>query len=179
MSVCIALRDDYDSIQLRRLAKRSGDTRQVRRLLALAAAYDGMSRAEAAKVGGMDRQTLRDWAHRFNEDGPEGLKNRSGAGRLRRLTDKQMEELSAIVETGPDPSIDGVVRWRRIDLKRVIEERFGVSCSERTISNLLSVLCFSHISGRPQHPKQDQRVLEAFKKTVPLKDRCMLRGAEI
>ena len=85
MSVCIALRDDYDSIQLRRLAKRCRDPRQVRRLLALAAAYDGMSRAEAAKVGGMDRQTLRDWAHRFNEEGPEGLKHRAGAGRPRLL----------------------------------------------------------------------------------------------
>ncbi len=165
MSVCIALRDDYDSIQLRRLARRSGDTRQVRRLLALAAVYDGMSRADAAKVGGMDRQTLRDWAHRFNEEGPEGLKNRSGAGRRRLLTDKQMEELSAIVETGPDPAIDGVVRWRRIDLKRVIEERFGVTYSERTISDLLAALSFSHISGRPRHPKQDERVIEAFKKT--------------
>ena len=126
MSVCIALRDDYDSIQLQCLAKRSRDPRQVRRLLSLAAVYDGMSRTEAAKVGGMDRQTLRDWAHRFNEEGPEGLKHRSGAGRPRRLTDEQMDELSAIVEVGPDPEIDGVVRWRRIDLKRVIEERFGV-----------------------------------------------------
>ncbi len=167
MSVCIALRDDYDSIQLRRLAKASRDPRQVCRLLALAAAYDGMSRTEAAKVGGMDRQTLRDWAHRFNEEGPEGLKHRSGAGRPRLLTQAQMSELSMIVETGPDLEVDGVVRWRRIDLKRVIEERFGVIYSERTISDLLAVLSFSHISGRPQHPKQDQRVLEAFKKTSP------------
>ena len=165
MSVCIALRDDYDSIQLRRLAKASRDPRQVRRLLALAAAYDGLSRAAAAKVGGMDRQTLRDWALRFNAEGPEGLKNRSGAGRRRLLTDAQMRELSGIVETGPDPAIDGVVRWRRIDLKRVIEERFGVTYSERAISDLLAALSFSHLSGRPQHPKQDQRVIEAFKKT--------------
>jgi transposase len=167
MSVCIALRDDYDSLELRRLAKASRDPRQVRRLLALAAAYDGMSRTDAAKVGGMDRQTLRDWVHRFNEEGPEGLKHRSGAGRPRLLTAEQMGELSAIVETGPDPEVDGVVRWRRIDLKRVIEERFGIIYSERTISDLLAVLSFSHISGRPQHPKQDQRVLEAFKKTSP------------
>ena len=109
MSACIAFRDDYDSLELRRLAKRSRDPRQVRRLLALAAAYDGMSRTEAAKVGGMDRQTLRDWAHRFNEEGPEGLKHRSGAGRPRLLTQEQMSELSAIVETGPDPEVDGVV----------------------------------------------------------------------
>ncbi len=167
MSGCIALRDDYDSLELRRLAKVSRDSRQVRRLLALAAAYDGMSRTEAAKVGGMDRQTLRDWAHRFNEEGPEGLKHRSGAGRPRLLTQEQMSELSVIVETGPDPAVDGVVRWRRIDLKRVIEERFGVVYSERTISDLLAALSFSHISGRPQHPKQDQRVIEAFKKTFP------------
>ena len=167
MSACIALRDDYDSLVLRRLAKASRDPRQVRRFLALAAAYDGMSRAAAAKVGGMDRQTLRDWAHRFNEEGPEGLKHRSGAGRPRLLTQEQMSELSVIVETGPDPEADGVVRWRRIDLKRVIEERFGVVYSERTISDLLAALSFSHISGRPQHPKQDQRVLEAFKKTSP------------
>ena len=83
MSVCIALRDDYDSIELRCLAKHSRDPRQVRRLLALAAVYDGMSRAEAAKVGGMDRQTLRDWAHRFNDEGADGLKNRPGATRKR------------------------------------------------------------------------------------------------
>ncbi len=167
MSVCIALRDDYDSIELRCLAKRSRDPRQVRRLLALAAAYDGMSRAEAAKVGGMDRQTLRDWAHRFNEEGPEGLKHRSGAGRRRRLTQEQMSELCVIVETGPDPEVDGVVRWRRVDLKRVIEERFGVIYSARGISDLLAALSFSHISGRPRHPKQDERVIEAFKKTSP------------
>ncbi len=167
MSVCIALRDDYDGVQLRGLAKRGRDPRQVRRLLALAAVYDGMSRTQAATVGGMDRQTLRDWAHRFNEEGPAGLKNRPGAGRPRLLTDEQMGELSVIVETGPDPEIDGVVRWRRIDLKRVIEERFGVIYSERAISDLLVALCFSHISGRPRHPKQDERVIEAFKKTSP------------
>jgi len=172
MSVCIALRDDYDGDQLRTLARRSRDPRQVRRLLALAAVYDGMSRAEAAKVGGMDRQTLRDWALRFNEDGPDGLKNRTGgAGRPRWLTEAQMGELSAIVEAGPDPAIDGVVRWRRIDLTRVIEERFGVTYSERAISDLLAALSFSHISGRPQHPRQDRQVIEAFKKTFPGRSR--------
>ena len=153
MSACIALRDDYDSLALRDLARRSRAPRQVRRLLALAAAYDGVSRTEAAKVGGMDRQTLRDWAHRFNDEGPDGLKHRSGAGRPRLLTQEQMSELSAIVETGPDPEVDGVVRWRRIDLKRVIEERFGVIYSERTISDLLAALSFlahQRASAAPQ-----------------------------
>lgn len=167
----IVLRDDYDAASLRALARRSRDVRQTRRLLALAAVYDGMSRADAARVGGMDRQTLRDWAHRFNGEGPDGLKNRAGAGRRRRLSDAQMQELATIVETGPDRAIDKVVRWRRIDLKRVIEERFGVVYSERAISDLLARLAFSHISGRPQHPRQDARVLESFKKTSHARSR--------
>ncbi len=167
MASTVQLRDDYDAAQLRALAKRSRDPRQIRRLLALAAVYDGMSRADAAKVGGMDRQTLRDWAHRFNAEGPEGLTDRPRAGRPRRLTEAQMEELAEIVETSPDPATDGVIGWRRIDLKRVIEERFGVVYSERAVSDLLAKLAFSYISGRPRHPRQDQRVLDGFKKTFP------------
>lgn len=161
----IQLRDDYDAGELRRLAKRSRDNRQTRRLLALAAVYDGMGRAEAAQVGGMDRQTLRDWAHRFNAEGPEGLTDRPRPGRGRWLSAAQMAELAEIVETGPDPAVDGVARWRRIDLRRVIEERFAVVYSERAISDLLARLAFSHISGRPQHPEQDERVIDGFKKT--------------
>ena len=126
MPSTVQLRDDFDAAGLRDLAKRSRDPRQIRRLLALAAAYAGMSRTEAASVGGMDRQTLRDWAHRFNAEGPEGLRDRPRAGRPRQLTEAQMAELAEIVETGPDPAVDGVVRWRRIDLKRVIEARLGV-----------------------------------------------------
>ena len=165
MPSSVQLRDDYDAAGLRALSKRSGNPRQIRRLLALAAVYDGMSRADAARVGGMDRQTLRDWAHRFNEEGPEGLRDRPHSGRPRQLSEAQMRELAEIVETGPDPVLDGVVRWRRVDLQRVIEERFGVSYSERAISDLLRALSFSYISGRPQHPRQDPRVLEGFKKT--------------
>jgi transposase len=171
MPSTIQLRDDYDAAQLRDEAKRSRDPCQTRRLLALASVYDGMSRAAAAKVGGMDRQTLRDWAHRFNEGGPEELKDRPRAGRPRQLTDTQMEELAEIVEIGPDPAVDGVVRWRRGDLKRVIEHRFGVVYAERTISDLLARLSFSYISGRPQHPRQDPQVLEAFKKTSRARSR--------
>jgi len=167
MGSAVSLRSDFDAVSLRRLAKRCTDNRQIRRLLAFAAVYDGMNRTEGARVGGMDRQSLRDWVHRFNEEGPEGLTNRKGAGRPRLLSDEQMQELSEIVETGPDPSRGGVVRWRRIDLVRVIEERFGVVCSERVISDYLEELGFSHISGRPKHPGQDGRVIEAFKKTSP------------
>ena len=171
MASSVELRDDYDAGELRALAKHSRDPRQIRRLLALAAVYAGVSRAAAAEVGGMDRQTLRDWAHRFNGEGPEGLRDRPRAGRPRRLSEAQMAALAEIVETGPDPATDGVMRWRRIDLKRVIEARFGVVYSERAISDLLARLSFSCISGRPQHPRQDQRVLDGFKKTSRARSR--------
>ena len=165
MPAKVPIRTDYDAETLRGLAKRCKDVRQSRRLLALAAVYDGMSRGDAARVGGMDRQTLRDWVHRFNEEGPDGLLNRPPPGRQGWLSADQMRELAEIVETGPDPEKDGVVRWRRIDLKRVIEERFGVVYAERSISKLLADLGFVHISARPRHPKQNAKVIEAFKKT--------------
>lgn len=128
-----------------------------------------MNQTDAARIGGMDRQTLRDWVHRFNEDGPDGLTNRAGVGRPRLLSDEQMLELAQIVETGPEREINGVVRWRRIDLVRMISERFGVTCSQSVVSDYLAELGFSHISGRPLHPAQDPQVIEAFKKTSPIR----------
>jgi transposase len=89
---------------------RCRDNSQMSRLLALAAVYDGMNRTEVARIGGMNRQTLRDWVLRFNEDGREGLINRDGAVRPRLLSDEQMLELAQIVETGPNRKTDGVVR---------------------------------------------------------------------
>ena len=169
MGSSVPLRDDYCAADLRGMAKRSCNNRQIRRLLALAAVYDGMLRTQAARLGGMDRQTLRDWVHRFNELGPDGLTNAKGAGRPRSLNAEQMLALAQIVEAGPDPHIDGVVRWRCVDLVRVIAERFGVECSQRSMSDYLAELGFSNISGRPQHPKQDVRVIEAFKKTSPIR----------
>jgi len=173
MGSAIPLRTGYTALDLRRLAKRCSDNRQIRRLLALAAVCDGMNRTEAAKVGGMDRQTLRDWVHQFNKHGPDGLTNAKGAGRPRLLNDEQMQALAQIVETGPDREVDGVVRWRRIDLVRVVSERFGVDCSERSMSDYLAQLGFSNISGRPRHPEQDAEVIDAFKKTSPIRSRCM------
>lgn len=136
-----------------------------------------MSRAEAAKIGGMDRQTLRDWVHRFNAHGPGGLKDNRRRGNPRRLSAEQQAELAQIVETGPDPAVGGVVRWRRVDLQRVVEERFGVHYHERTIGKLLDALGFSHISPRPRHPKQDGAVVEAFKK-LPAHARCPSGGRD-
>ncbi len=167
MGSAVRMRADYSAVGLRRLAKLCKEVNQSRRLLSLAAVLDGMSREEAAKIGGMDRQTLRDWVHRFNQAGPDGLKDAWRSGPEPRLSPPQKAELAAIVETGPDPAVDGLVRWRRIDLKTVIKERFGVDYHERYVSTLLKALGFSHMSARPRHPAQDGAIVEAYKKTFP------------
>ena len=165
MSAAIALREDFRSDDLRALARQSRNARQCRRLLALAAVAEGRSRAEAAEIGGMDRQTLRDWVHRFNDEGPEGLLDRKTDGPPPKLTAEQKAELAEIVEAGPDLEQTGLVRWRRVDLKAEIEDRFGVVYHERSVSRLLHELGFSHMSARPYHPAQKAEVLEDFKKT--------------
>ena len=167
MGQAVELRRDYTAAELRRLASSSRNANQSRRLLSLAAVLDGMNRTDAARIGGMDRQTLRDWVHRFNADGPEGLKDNWANGSVSRLSPEQQAELADLVETGPDRAVHGVVRWRRVDLQRLIAERFGVTYHERTIGKLLKALGFSHISARPRHPGQDARALETFKKTSP------------
>ncbi len=167
MPSAVRLRDDFDASTLRGMACESKDSRQIRRLLALAAVYDGMSRSAAAEIGGMDRQSLRDWVHRFNEKGPDGLLNVTPPGRFCRLNDDQLAELSEIVAAGPDYERDGIVRWRRCDLVEIIQQRFHVVYAERSISSLLSKLGFVRISARPQHPAQDPEAIETFKKTSP------------
>ncbi len=168
MSAAVGLRDDFTAAELRRLAGKAKDADQTRRLLALAAVYDGMDRATAARIGGMDRQTLRDWAHRFNETGPDGLINVKPTGRRPKLSAEQRDVLRELVEAGPDPEKDGVVRWRCADLQRVLGQRFGVDLSTVAIGRVLKKLGFSHISARPQHPAQDPQAIAAFKKTSPL-----------
>jgi DNA replication protein DnaC/transposase len=164
MSAAVKLRTDYSAVDLRRLAAGSRHANQSRRLLSLAAVLDGMDRDQAARIGGMDRQTLRDWVHRFNESGPDGLKDIRSKGHPPRLSIDQLAALASIVETGPDRAVDGVVRWRRIDLQKIVLDRFGVDYHERTIGKLLKQIGFSHISARPHHPAQDQHTIDAFKK---------------
>ena len=115
----------------------------------------------------MDRQTLRDWVHRFNGEGPEGLYDRPRRGPARRLTSEQEAAFEQIVRDGPDQERDGVVRWRRIDLQAVIAERFEVAYHERTVGKVLHRLGFSHVSVRAHHPKADEATQQAFKKTSP------------
>jgi transposase len=168
MSAAISVRDDFEADELRCMARSVKDANQARRLLAIAAVYEGKDREEAARIGGMDRQTLRDWVHRFNEHGPDGLINVKPSGRPPRLSKEQKEELCRVVEAGPDPQKDGVVRWRCVDLKRVLGERFGVNLSAVRLGRVLKELGFSHISARPRHPAQNIDAIAAFKKTSRL-----------
>lgn len=167
MATAVALRTDFSAVELRRLAAASKNANQSRRLLSLAAVRDGMNRTEAARIGGMDRQTLRDWVHRYNALGLAGLADRKAPGASPRLSPSQMREVAELVRQGPDPAVHGVVRWRRIDLSRLIEERWGVTLAERSVGDLLRRLGVRRMSVRPRCPEQDIAAQEAHKKTSP------------
>ncbi len=163
----LALREDFTGSDLRRLARASRDADQTRRLLALAVIYDGGSRAEAAETGGVGRQIIRDWVVRFNAEGPDGLITRKAPGAAPKLDEAQRAALAQVVERGPDPEIDGVVRWRLMDLAAWVWDEFSISISEATLSRELKALGFSKVSARPRHYDQDARAIDAFKKTSP------------
>ena len=160
-------RTDYTAAALRGLATRTRDVAQSRRLLALAMVLDGGSRLEAARQAGMDRQTLRDWVHRFNEMGVDGLLSRQPPGPAPKLTEAQMATLRELVVDGPDPEIHGVVRWRCLDLRAEVSRRFSVTVDERTIGKWLRALGLTRLQPRPYHPKRDVTAQETFKKTSP------------
>ena len=166
MGQAVPIRTDYTASEVRRFAKCAKDGAQARRLLALAAVLDGVSREEAAKLGGMDRQTLRDWVIRFNEQGPDGLINIPSPGVPPKLGKKHRAFLARLVEEGPIPAVHGVVRWRACDLIMRLHEEFGISVSDDTIYRALKDLGFSHVSARPKAYKQDPDAMEAFKKTL-------------
>jgi transposase len=167
MAVAIT-RTELSAADLRREAARSSDADAARRMLALALVLDGRSRTEAAALCGMDRQTLRDWVHRYNAEGLAGLCNRLPPGPPSKLTAEQQAEVAAWVRAGPDPVEDGVVRWRRIDLARRIERRFEIVLAERTVGTLLRRLGFRRLSARPRHPGHDPEAQAAHKKTSPI-----------
>lgn len=165
MSAPIALREDYDGPMLRALAKASKDANQTRRLLSLALIYDGGRRDAAARQGGVGHQVVRDWVLRFNAEGPDGLIDRKAPGATAKLNEEQRGKLREIVESGPIPSIHGVVRWRLVDLGQWIFEEFAISLDESTVSRELSAMGFRKISARPRHYAQNEGAMEAFKKT--------------
>jgi transposase len=160
-------RMEHTAAELRQFAASGRDGAQVRRLLALALILEGRSRTEAAEQSGMDRQTLRDWVHRYNDEGGEGLKSRGGPGQPPALNPEQMAELEALVVKGPDPEKDKVVRWRCLDLREEVARRFTVEVHERTIGKWLRRLRLTRLQPRPFHPKQDVEAQETFKKTLP------------
>ena len=162
-------RKELTAAQLRAAAAKASDARAAGRMLAIALVVEGEDRTTAAETCGMDRQTLRDWVHRYNADGLSGLTNRKSPGRQPWLTPAQKAELAALVDQGPDPERDGVVRWRRQDLKRRIEEMFGVVMQERTVGAQLAELGFVRLSVRPRHPKADEAAQAAFKKTSSIR----------
>ncbi len=158
-------RTDHTPAELRVLAAKCADTAQTRRLLAIAMVLEGAARLGAARQTGMDRQTLRDWVHRYNADGVDGLISRKPPGAAGKLSKAQMAELRALVLAGPDPKIHRVVRWRCIDLRNEVARRFSVTVPERTIGKWLRKLRLTRLQPRPYHPKRDVEAQEAFKKT--------------
>ncbi len=165
MGQALALREDFDGSDLRCFARASRDADQTRRLLALAVIYDGGSRGEAAETGGVGRQIVRDWVERFNAEGPDGLITRKAPGSVAKLDAAKRAELARIVERGPDPEVDGVVRWRLSDLAGWVWNSFGIQLSEATLSRELKALGFAKLSARPRHHAQDRDAIDAFKKT--------------
>ena len=175
MAAAIPLREDFDALQLRRFARKSCDANQSRRLLALAEIYDGGARANAARIGGVGLQIIRDWVLRFNAQGPDGLIDAKAPGKAPKLNEAQRRELARMVESGPIPAIHGVVRWRLIDLMQWIWEEFQIPLSKQTLSRVLRAMGYRKLSARPRHYAQAEGVIEDFKKTSP----CVWRQSHV
>ena len=167
MAAPIGLREEFDALALRGLAKKTRDANQSRRLLAIAEIYDGGSRGDAARIGGVGLQTIRDWVLRFNAKGPDGFLNRKAPGQAPKLNNAQREALARIVESGPIPAIHGVVRWRLIDLAQWVWEEFRIRIAKQTLSRELRAMGFRKLSARPRHHAHNEHAAEAFKKTSP------------
>ena len=167
MAAPIALRDDFDGPGLCRLAKATKDAAQARRLLALAEIYDGGSRTDAARIGGVTLQIVRDWVVRFNARGPQGLVTGRAPGSRPLLNETQRQELQRIVDHGPIPSVHGVVRWRLVDLVQWVFEEFRITISKQTLSRELRATCYRKLSARPRHHARSEAEVSAFKKSSP------------
>lgn len=160
----VPLRTDFNAAQVRAIARLSKDAAQTRRLLALAAIYDGARRSEAAKIGGVTVQIIRDWVVKFNAQGPAGLIDRKAPGQPSRLNDTHRAALAEVIESGPTPAVHGVVRWRIIDLCQWLWGTFHVSIAKQTLSRELRKMGFRKLSARPRHHEQREGAVEHFKK---------------
>jgi transposase len=166
-AMVVLLRGDFGAARLRNLAKRAKDGSQARRLLALAAVYDGATRTEAAKIGDVGLQIIRDWVIRFNARGPDGLLDGKAPGRPSKLDAGQRQAIARMIESGPIPATHGVVRWRLIDLAQWIFEEFRITVAKQTLSRELRAMGYRKLSARPRHHAQAAGAIEDFKKTSP------------
>ena len=176
MGSAIALREDFDSTDLRRCSRTTKDAGQSRRLLALAEIYDGGRRTDAARIGGVGLQVVRDWVLRFNSGGPNGLIDRKAPGKAATLDQAQRRALVEMIESGPLPAIHGVVRWRLVDLAQWVWEEFAILVSRQTLGRELRALGYTKLSARPRHHAQDGEAMETFKKNSPPSWRKSLAG---
>ena len=163
----VPLRADFDASQLRAIARESTCAGQTRRLLALAVIYEGKTRTEAAAVGGVTRQVIRDWVLKLNEHGPDGLVDYKGPGPATILQEDHRRALAAAIEEGPIPAVHGVVRWRVVDLCQWLWETFRVAVSKQTLARELRAMGYRKLSARPRHHAQAHGAIEAFKKVSP------------
>jgi transposase len=161
----IALRSDFDAAKVRSVARASKNGPQTRRLLALAAIYEGASRSQAAEFGGVTLQIVRDWVVKFNTEGPSGLIDKKSPGMSPLLNPTQRAALARIVESGPLPAAHGVVRRRIVDLCQWTDDEFGVSVSEQTMSRVLRSMNYCKLSARPRRHAQAEGAIEEFRKT--------------
>ncbi len=161
----VPLRSDFDAAALRRIARKTKNGPQARRLLALSAIYDGATRTEAARIGGITLQIVRDWVVKFNAHGPESLIDRKPPGQPPRLTGAHRAALMARLDEGPIPSVHGVVRWRLIDLIAWVWEEFRITISKQTLSRELRAMGYRKLSARPRHHEKSEAAVSAFKKS--------------
>lgn len=164
MSIPVPLRSDYDAVAVRRLARQSDDAAQTRRLLALGAIYAGSTRSEAAALGGVGVQIVRDWVVRFNAEGPDGLINKKAPGQPPKLKAVHRRALARMIEEGPIPAVHGVVRWRLVDLVQWVWEEFKITVSEPTLGRVLNAMDYTKLSARPRHHAQNPAAAADFKK---------------
>ena len=168
----ISLRDDFEAVALRAAAKRTEDAAQARRLLSLAAVYDGATRTEAAAIGEVTPQIVLDWVLKFNSDGPDGLVDRNAPGQPPRLTHAHRAALAAVLESGPIPAVHGVVRWRIVDLCQWLWEEFRVTVAKPTLSRELRAMGWRKLSARPRHHAQAEGAIDLFKTPSPPSGSC-------
>ena len=160
----LTIRTDLPAAALRRLARREKDRAAAARMQAIAGALEGMTRAEAARLAGMERQALRDAVVRYNAGGVAGLYSRPSPGRRARLTDEQRAALRQLVLDGPEVEATGLSAWTLPELCREVENRWGVSYHPGHMGKLMHRLGLSRQKARPSHPKADAAAREAFAK---------------